>query len=127
MIPDTPLARGRTAFCALSAALFLVAAEQTLARGDPPALFFFAPVVAVVATGHVSAQEAFVRSGFSVALVVLASALANVARGRSITFWDDIGQLIFALGGLFAFYLFIIVVSSAVVKRIWPASDHWTL
>ncbi len=126
MIPQSPLARSRAAFCALAAALFLIATDRTLANQDLSPLYLFIPAIAVVATGQVQAREALVRAGFCVALVILTVVITNLAQGRDMPRVPDVGLLIYALSGIFALYLFVIVITSILIRQIWPASDHWT-
>ena len=127
MIPETPEARARIAFTALLAAFALIASDRTIANGDPSVLFFFAPALAIVATGQVRGRETFLRAALS-ALVVAASGLvANLALGRKgLPNYQDSQALLTALSGLFAFYLATIAGTSFLLRKVWPSSDHWT-
>ena len=122
----SPEARGRIAFAALFGALCLIAADQTVESGDPSALFLLAPVIAVIATGHVSAHEAFLRAGFAVGLTAAAGLLVNLVHGRGVPDYQSFNALFAALSGLLALNLVIIVATSFAVRRLWAASDHWT-
>lgn len=122
----SPEARSRFAFAALAFSLYLIAADRTVTSGDPAPLYFFAPALAVFGTGHIVSREAFVRAVFCVVLVLLTSLIANAAQGRGLPNYRELGIFVTALSGLFALNLVIIVTASALLKRTWPASDHWT-
>ena len=121
-----PVVRGRIAFTALSGSLCLIAADRTLASGDPSLWFLLSPVVAVFATGHVKSREAFLRSALSVAAVVGSGIVANLTLGLGIPNYQSVNALMTALTGLFALHLVIVVATSFAVGRLWPSSDHWT-
>ncbi len=122
----TPEARGRIAFAALFASLCLIAADRTVTTGEPSPLFLLAPVITVIATGHVSAHEAFLRAGIAVALTAMAGLLVNLVHGRGVPDYQSFNALISALSGLLALNLMIIVATSFAVRRLWATSDHWT-
>ncbi len=122
----TPLGRSRVAFTALIFALYLIGADRTVATGDPVALYIYAPVLAVIAVGHAPMPEALVRATLSVAALVAASVLASLAHGRGMPFYANLPSFFTAVTGLFAFNLVLLVASSKIVERVWPASDHWT-
>lgn len=122
----TPEVRGRIAFAALFASLCLIASDSTVTTGDPSPLFLLAPVIAVVATGHVAPREAFLRAGFAVAITAAAGLLINLVHGRGVPDYQSFNALFTALSGLLALNLVIIVATSFAVRRLWAASDHWT-
>ena len=122
----TPEQRGRAAFAALSFSLYLIAADQTVVSGDPAVLFFLVPAMVVAATGQVKGKEAMVRAGLSVLAVVASSLIVNTAAGRGAPDFQSFQVLLSALGGLFAFNLVEIVLTSVLVHTLWTTSDHWT-
>lgn len=126
MIELTPEARGRIAFAALLGALCLMASDRTVATGDPSPLFVLAPPVATLATGHVTAREAFVRAGIAVFLMFASGLLVNLSHGRGVPDYQGTSVLLSALTGLLALNLALIVGTSFILRRVWPASDHWT-
>lgn len=121
-----PVLRGRIAFTTLCVSLCLIAADRTVASGDPSLLFLLTPAIAVVATGHITSREAFLRSAISVATVVVAGMMVNIAAGQGIPDYQSFNILTTALTGLFALHLVTIVITSLVVQWLWPTSDHWT-
>ncbi len=122
----TPELRGRIAFAALFGALSLIAADQTVASGDPSPLFLLAPVIAVIATGQVDAREAFLRAGIAVVLSAISGLLVNLAHERGVPDYQSFNALFTALSGLLALNLMIIVATSFALRRLWATSDHWT-
>jgi len=124
--PLSPLGRSRVAFTALIFALYMVAGDRTVATGDPGALYFFAPFIAVVGVGHAPAREAMVRAALSVAALVLSGLIASLAHGRGAPDYSNLSSLLTATTGLFALNLVVLFASSKLVERAWPESDHWT-
>lgn len=126
MIPATPLARSRTAFVALSFALYLIVADRALNNQDPTLLFLSTPGIAVVATGPVVAREALLRAGLSSAALTLAGFIVAIVVSGRLPGIPDVSLFFSALTGILVLNLIIIVATSAILRRVWPASDHWT-
>lgn len=121
-----PDVRGRIAFAALLASLYLIAAERSLAAADISAIYLVAPAVAVIAVGHSLGREALFRAGISVAVLATTALIVRLAHGQAAPSIQNTTLLIYALSGIFALNLVIIVVTSLILRGLWPTSDNWT-
>ncbi|MEM9970170.1 MAG: hypothetical protein AAF762_03600 [Pseudomonadota bacterium] len=122
----TPEARQRVAFAALLFALFLIGEQRAQASGGPTLLFFLAPAIAIIATGHVRFEEIALRTLIAVALFILAAQLVQVSMGRGMLLSTPVMRLLTATIGLGALYFVVIAMTSSAVRWLWPASDRWT-
>ncbi|MEM6386299.1 MAG: hypothetical protein AAF718_08700 [Pseudomonadota bacterium] len=122
----SPLARSRVAFAALIVSLYLIAGDRTAATGDPGLLYLIAPSLAVFGVGHAATREAMMRAAISVAAIVGASLVASLAHGRGMPNYSNLSTFVTAVTGVFALNLVLLVLTSKIVERFWPKSDHWT-
>ena len=123
---SAPELRERLAFGALSASIYAVAADRSLAVGDLSALYLVAPVLAVVAVGQSSGSEAFIRAGISLLALGAPILLVSALRGHDTPNVFSPTLLLSVGSGVFALNLALIALASAILKRLWPQSDHWT-